>query len=413
MLDRNDPTLTGVRNSMKTDTSDTLSGPSQLPDVTSASDTLQIHTAGAPNGEVVETPHEKPGEGSADTVQIIVPVAGPRAAPDAIWDRIDSRDSVIQAKQTEPPPAPRQQTPVAPKPDVTAAGEQAFRYDASYYLDTGPDTPFFREHILPLRDPVHVKHAPNAAVFLETGVLNYSSSAPENYKAYLEADVSGHYENNIHYSFSWIPGLVILSLLLLAWIKLAYVQFITPVLFSTFNYKEALKLYNSKNNPANNASLILHLIFAVNSGLFLLFIAWHFNFNLPPVSAPLLFISASLLLVLLFALKSVALGITGFLFDATKFFAEYTHNISLYNKITGILLMPLIVGLLYADPVVHGILIRAGLGLGGLIYLLQLIRGLEILTRKHFSVFYLILYLCAFEILPLCILYKLFDTFLI
>ncbi len=413
MLDRHDPAITGVRNSLKTKSSDTLSGPSQLPDATPASDTLQDHTAGSPNGEAGEAPHEQPGQASADTVQIVLPIAGPRAAPEAIWDRIDSRNREIQAERTESPPVPRQQAPVAPQPEVAAAPEQAFRYDASHYLDAGTGITFFREHILPLRDPAHDKHAPGTAVFLETGVPNHSISAPGNYKAYLEADIEGHHVDNIHYSYSWITGLFILSLLLLAWIKLAYVQFITPVLFSTFNYKEALKLYNSKNVPANSAFIILHLVFALNSGLFLLFISWHFNFNLPPVSPPLLFISASLLLVVLFALKSAALGVAGFLFDANKFFAEYAHNISLYNKIMGILLMPLIVGLLYADPGIHGILIRAGLGLGVVIYLLQLIRGLEILARKHFSVFYLILYLCAFEILPLCILYKLFDTFLI
>jgi hypothetical protein len=207
--------------------------------------------------------------------------------------------------------------------------------------------------------------------------------------------------------------MVILSLLLIAWIKMAYVQFLTPVLFSTFNYKEALKLYNSKNVAANNAFIILHLVFALNSGLFLLFVAWHFNFNLPPLNPLLLFISSLSLLVILFAMKSAALRITGFLFDTPGFFGEYAHNISLYNKILGILLMPLIVGLLYADPGIHGILIRVGLGIGIVIYLLQLVRGLEIIARKDFSLFYLILYLCAFEILPLCILYKLLDTFLI
>jgi hypothetical protein len=352
---------------------------------------------------------EKPDVFASDTLRITLP-ASPAAERESVWDRIDRRDREINVERTESPAIRRQQAP-APQPAIIpVASGKTYKYDPSWYLDA--TNPFFREHVLPGREP-DMENSAGRTVFIETITPGHKNTAAENYREYLEADLSGPNGNSLHYSGSWIPGMVILSLLLIAWIKMAYVQFLTPVLFSTFNYKEALKLYNSKNVPANNAFIILHLVFAVNSGLFLLFVAWHFNFNLPPLNPLLLFISSLSLLVILFAMKSAALRITGFLFDTPGFFGEYAHNISLYNKIFGILLMPLIVGLLYADPGIHGILIRVGLGLGIVIYLLQLVRGLEIIARKDFSLFYLILYLCAFEILPLCILYKLLDTFLI
>jgi hypothetical protein len=374
----------------------------------SPADTLRPALAGPSEGEADSLQQEKPDVIATDTLQITLPVSPPAA--ESIWDRIDRRDREIQVERTETPTVRRLQTQVVQQPVSPPAPEKTFRFDASWYLDS--ENPFFREHFLPTRESGG-EHAVVTPVFIETVIPGSKNNAPESYRAYLEADTSGHHVSSLQYSGSWIPGMVILSLLLLAWIKMAYVQFLTPVLFSTFNYKEALKLYNSKNVPATNAFIILHLVFAVNSGLFLLFVAWHFNFNLPPLNPLLLFIASLSLLVILFALKSAALRITGFLFDAPGFFGEYAHNLSLYNKILGILLMPLIVGLLYADPGIHGILIRVGLGLGVVIYLLQLVRGLEIIARKDFSLFYLILYLCAFEILPLCILYKLLDTFLI
>ena len=344
-----------------------------------------------------------------DAPQIAVPAPGQDAGgQESVWDRIDNREREIQATREDTPV--RQVT--TPPPEISEPlPEPGYKHDASWYLDPLTDTPFFREHIFP--DPLAGGNvqAHNREVFLETGTRSFTGSSTE-YKTYLENDISRNYNDNTLLAAAWIPGLVILSLLLLTWIKMAYVQFLTPVLFSTFNYKEALKLYNSKNTPASNAFIILHLIFAVNSGLFLLFVAGYFNFNLPEISPPLLFLSASGFIVLLFAFKSAALSITGFLFDSSGFFAEYSHNISLYNKIFGILLMPVIVGLLYADPEVHGKLVYTGLAIGAVIYILQLVRGLEIIVRKEFSVFYLILYLCTFEILPLFAIYKLLQTFI-
>jgi hypothetical protein len=189
MLDRNDPALTGVRKSLKpnpsdiihredrdavvvaetihagqeSDTvtavlpavipvSDTIPDHSQLPAGTSSPDSTGSVTAGAPNGETGETPQEQPGEASTDTLQITVPIAGPRAAPEAIWDRIDSRNREIQAERTESPPAPRQQAPVYQQPDIPVAGVPTFIYDASYYLDSVTGITFFREHILPVQE---------------------------------------------------------------------------------------------------------------------------------------------------------------------------------------------------------------------------------------------------------------------
>lgn len=343
----------------------------------------------------------------ADSLKINVP-----ADQESIWDLIDRRDREIQATKTETPVITMQEP--APVPKVIVPEKTSDRsYDAdTLFLAPGKDIIFSGEHIFPDMLTTASETEAGTIVFIEAGnpaAINSSDA----YRTYLEAEASGNTVDHMQYSTSWIPGLVILSLLLLAWIKLTYVQFLTPVLISTFNYKEALKLYISKNTPSQNAFVILHLIFALNGGLFLLFIARHFHLNMPDIRPAFLFLIASAFIVLLFGLKNAVLRITGYLFDSPKLFAEYSHNISLYNKILGVLLMPLIVGLLYADTVIHNTLIYTGLTMIVAFYLLQLIRGLEIIARKGFSVFYLILYLCAFEIIPIFMLYRLFDTFLL
>ena len=350
---------------------------------------------------------------SSDSTGISTQVPEPVAGRESIWDRIDSRDREIKETLTETTnkttPVIRQAREAAP--ETVPSVDREFRHDATFYLDPEAEIPFFREHIFPARETAQTQPA-SQFVFIENGKTSAISSSVT-YQAYLETDTSGEVNHGLQYSTSWIPGLVILSLMLLAWIKLFYLQFLTPVLISAFSYKEAMKLYKNKNAPSQYAFIILHLIFAVNSGLFLLFVVGYFDLSPTDVRPVLFFLGISTFIVILFAFKSAALRLAGFLFDRKKLFAEFNHNISLYNKIFGLLLMPLIVGLLYADDTVHDVLIYSGLALGAVFYLLQLVRGLEIIVRKEFSVFYLILYLCAFEIIPIFTIYKLLETFLI
>ena len=270
---------------------------------------------------------------------------------------------------------------------------------------------FIRESVITELDSADDALEVRFPVFIET-VQSPANRSAEAYRAYLVNDMTENENGPILFTASWIPALVILSFLVLTWIKVVYVQFLTPVLFSAFNYKKAQKLYHEKSLPAQNAFMMLQVILAINGGLFLLFVSDYFDFYLPGISMPLLFLIFSLAILVLFWLKSFALRITGFLFDKSKLFAEYRHNVSLYNKIYGLLLLPVVVGLLYGGDSLYVLLIYSGLALLAVFYLLQLVRGLEIIIRKGVSLFYLFLYLCALEILPIIVLYKLVQLFL-
>ena len=339
-----------------------------------------------------------------DTLSVIIPDTVTVIAADTTGQIREERDEAAPREVvTERPAAirmPAEELKIAP------------RYDASFYLERDTGSPFSRENPFIMHASDNQDILTTKPVFVEVGP-GLENNRSDAYREYLQKDMNGQAFEKAHYSGAWIPGLVILSFLLLTWIKLIYVQFLTPVLFASFNYKEASKLYHGTNAPAQNAFLILHAIFAINGGLFFLFIAGFFDLKLPDIQPVLIFLILSASLVLVFSLKSLALSIVGFLFDKSRLFSEYKHNIFLYNKIYGILLLPVVVGLLYAGEIMYIPLIYSGLALGVVFYLLQLVRGLEIIKRKEFSLFYLILYLCAFEILPILVLYKLFQVFLL
>ena len=373
---------------------------------------LPADTLHAPEADTAQTVPQH------DTTLTVPAAVQPSEIPDSLV--LTDTDSAVVAAPAARLPAVETGTftaqpvkPAAPFQDTGAlhAAEKIWDYDASYYLDGRKDKDYFEFFKIGSKDSGLKELNGSRPVFVET----LSPTAPEGsaaYETYLSSGTVAKAGAEVRFTATWVPALVILSFLLLTWIKLIYLQFLTPVLVSTFNYKEAFKLYQSRNVPAQNAFLILHLIFAINSGLFLLYVSWHFDLDLPGLHPALIFAMASAVVVLLFALKSLFLHVAGFLFDRPKLFAEYSHNIALYNKILGLLLLPVIIGLLYGGDYLHGIFIYTGLAMGVVFYLLQLVRGVEIILKKEFSLFYLFLYLCAFEILPILVLYKLFQVLL-
>jgi hypothetical protein len=334
------------------------------------------------------------------------------SAKKSVWDRIDLRVKQIEAVKIES--AARDA-----RIDKSDGGTpvKAYNYDASFLMSGDSELFFFHKSIFPSADNETGNKPGMQPVFVQAGpsAFNNASLAYQTYlqKDTFSADLSGQEDGATQYSTAWIPVLVLTSFLLLAWIKLIYVQFLTPVLISAFNYKESVKLFHGKNAPAQNAFLILQIIFAINSGLFLLFVSGFFNLKMPDIKPSILFLISSASIVFLYTFKFGALRFLGFLFEKKKLFSEYRYNISLYNKIYGLLLLPMVIGLLYGGETLYTTIIYTGLLMGIIFYFLQLIRGLEIIVRKDFSVFYLILYLCAFEIFPILVLYKLVDVFLL
>jgi hypothetical protein len=107
-----------------------------------------------------------------------------------------------------------------------------------------------------------------------------------------------------------------------------------------------------------------------------------------------------------FLIKKMAYFLLGSVFEGTNETNEYLFNLDNYNRAAGIILFPIITLIAFypkQDPTFP-------MFLGGLtvlaFYILLLQRGIAILLKKQFSIFYLFLYLCSLEFLPLLLIYK-------
>jgi hypothetical protein len=103
-------------------------------------------------------------------------------------------------------------------------------------------------------------------------------------------------------------------------------------------------------------------------------------------------------------LKSSLVYLLGYVFNNKDSARAYQLNTLLFNHITGIFLLPITIIAFYWDSIV---ILNAGIIIVLLVTLYGLYRGiLTGLSDKNYNLFYLFLYLCTLEILPLLLIYK-------
>jgi len=204
------------------------------------------------------------------------------------------------------------------------------------------------------------------------------------------------------YLFYTIFGL----LFLFAFIHNVYPQYF-PKLFSQFNQSSLRMLQNREQLLQNNlASLLMNIGFILSFSLMTtLFI---FNKHLLPLSFWEVYGYICLFFTTLYIGKYLFLLLAGYTFNTMELIQTYVFVIFLINKVLGILLIPFILILAFAKPYFYDFAILGSAVLAVLLILYRYLFSLTTVRNKlHISSFHFFLYLCAFEIVPILILYKL------
>ena len=101
------------------------------------------------------------------------------------------------------------------------------------------------------------------------------------------------------------------------------------------------------------------------------------------------------LLLSLFLGRAFLINATGFLFNKVSINREYFYNIFIFNKLMGILLLPLLLFVIYTDGILQMVFQWIAFGALSTILIMRIIRGVVFSFRKDVSIFYMFLYLCA------------------
>jgi hypothetical protein len=157
-------------------------------------------------------------------------------------------------------------------------------------------------------------------------------------------------------------------------------------------------------------SLVFNIFFVASAGLYINFMLHYFGFipGRPPLNFWILYLYCCIGLAVIYLGKFIGLKIVGWLFNMRRAADSYTFIVFIINKVIGIFLVPFLILLAFAQEPLYTIsLVVSWCGLGALI-LYRFILGFGAIRNEvRFNLFHFFLYLCAFEIIPLLLIYKL------
>jgi Domain of unknown function (DUF4271) len=159
-------------------------------------------------------------------------------------------------------------------------------------------------------------------------------------------------------------------------------------------------------------SLLLNNLFIFSGGMYGAFLLRFYHFGRPD-SFWIHFLYCTVALALLYLLKFLVLKMVGWIFNISRPAETYLFVVFMTNKIIGIFLLPFLVLISFSGPLITEIVITLSLIMIAVFYIYRFFGGWAVLHKEiKISGLYFILYLCAFEIAPLLLIYKVLLTYL-
>ena len=199
--------------------------------------------------------------------------------------------------------------------------------------------------------------------------------------------------------------LILLLIFLFGFVNNIFPQYFSK-LFKQFS-QSSLRMIQYREQLLQNSlgSLIINICFILSFSLMSTLLI--FNRHLLALSFWEGFFYISLFFTFLYIGKYISLQIAGYVFNSKELVNTYIFVVFMINKVLGILLIPFVLMLAFSKPIYYPIAIGVGAILTILLFLYRYLFTLTSVRNKlHISSFHFFLYLCAFEILPLTILYK-------
>jgi hypothetical protein len=158
-------------------------------------------------------------------------------------------------------------------------------------------------------------------------------------------------------------------------------------------------------------SLFLNILFIISVGLFLSFVADYYNI-VPGMNRWLLLFYCCLLLTAIYTGKFILLKMIGWMFNIRNATDTYIFIVFLVNKMLGIYLLPALLLMAFAKPPFLTVLITLTYCFIVILFIYRFIIAYRPVRNEiKLSRFHFFIYLCAFEIAPLLLIYKVLLIF--
>jgi hypothetical protein len=179
-------------------------------------------------------------------------------------------------------------------------------------------------------------------------------------------------------------------------------------LFRVF-FKTTLKLKQTQDLLLQSPlpSVVMNSYFILTTGLYVNFLLQYFHLSVAE-NFWMQYLYCSGALAAIYFVKYAGLKITGWLFNVSNATDSYIFIVFIINKMLGIFLLPFLLLLAFSLPAVsESVMIISWIGIGMLLLYRFILSYGAVRKEVKLNSFHFILYILAFEIVPLLLIYKL------
>ncbi len=206
----------------------------------------------------------------------------------------------------------------------------------------------------------------------------------------------------------WQTVILIVTLILLGFAKAFSSGRFKQTLKAIVNYGVAQEITREEKVFFHSVNILLTIIHLFLISLFIYQVkdvVFYSKTGMYPIVYYILIVGFILVMYLIKYIFSLVLF---FIFEDVSISSEYIFNISLYNNLLGVLLIP-ILGLTYFSSLdFYFILYYLAIPTLLVTFFLRMVRLYSIGKIKGISFFYIFLYICTLEIIPLVVLFRVF-----
>lgn len=204
----------------------------------------------------------------------------------------------------------------------------------------------------------------------------------------------------------WIVVILVLVFVILAYIKTRSSSHVGNLISAMFNRSTLSKLYREKvASTIFNINFQLDLLFYINISIIIYCISCLYGDF--PIKGLLLYLIIFIVSILAIETKMFIYKLIGNVFNGREATDQLLFCLFSGNRVAGLFLTPIVLISVILNDFIPEIILGLGIAITLFFYTNSLLKGLWIIAKKVLSVYYLILYLCTLEILPLLVVLKL------
>jgi hypothetical protein len=211
----------------------------------------------------------------------------------------------------------------------------------------------------------------------------------------------------------WILGIILLVLVFFTWARIFYEKYFTQKIQAVYNTQILGRLRKDRNSFLQRVTFVLVLSYVIVVGLFIYQVFTIYKISFFGLKGFPLFITFCLIVLGIYILKYVFTFLVGYVFDKRQQFGEYLQAFVIINENIGMFLLPVVAIIPFVEGNARVFLIYIGLAIAMFFYIIRYYRAVKTIASRDVFIFYVFLYFCTFEILPVLLFYKTVKSYIL